>query len=52
MVLYIYQEAFKLLHMGTGAAIAWVLFVILLFFTLMQFWLSKRWVYYEGEQAR
>jgi len=49
MVLYIYQEAFKALHMGRGAALAWILFIILLFFTLLQFRLSKRWVYYEGE---
>jgi multiple sugar transport system permease protein len=52
MVYYIYQEAFRSLHMGRGAALAWILFVILLFFTLLQFGLSKRWVYYEGEQAR
>lgn len=51
LVLYIYQEAFKTLHMGRGAALAWVLFVILLLFTLLQFWLSKRWVYYEGGET-
>ncbi len=45
---YIYQEAFKALRMGRAAALAWVLFVILMFFTLVQFTLSKRWVYYEG----
>lgn len=52
LVMYIYQEAFKALHMGAGAALAWVLFAILLVFTLLQFWLSKRWVYYEGGEAR
>ncbi|MFN8495549.1 MAG: sugar ABC transporter permease [Caldilineaceae bacterium] len=52
LVLYIYQEAFKALHMGRGATLAWILFVILLFFTLVQFWLSKRWVYYEGGEAQ
>ncbi len=45
---YIYQEAFRALHMGRGAALAWILFIILMFFTLLQFTLSKRWVYYEG----
>jgi multiple sugar transport system permease protein len=52
LVLYIYQEAFKALHMGRGAALAWILFVILMAFTLLQFWLSKRWVYYEGGEAK
>ena len=52
MVFYIYQEAFKSLHMGRGAALAWLLFIILLFFTLLQFRLSKLWVYYEGEKVR
>lgn len=51
MVFYIYQEAFKTLHMGRGSALAWILFIILLFFTLLQFSLSRRWVYYEGEQS-
>ena len=26
-----------------------LLFVIILLFTLLQLWLSKRWVYYESE---
>ena len=52
LVLYIYQEAFKKLQFGRGSAIAWILFIILLFFTLVQFRLSGRWVYYEGEAAR
>jgi multiple sugar transport system permease protein len=52
LVLYIYQEAFDKIQMGRGSAIAWILFIILLFFTLLQFWLSRRWVYYEGEAAR
>jgi multiple sugar transport system permease protein len=46
---YIYQEAFRSLRMGRGAALAWILFVVLMVFTLTQFVLSRRWVYYEGE---
>lgn len=52
LVLYIYEEAFTKLQFGRGSAIAWVLFIILLFFTLLQFRLSGHWVYYEGEAAR
>jgi multiple sugar transport system permease protein len=49
MVYYIYEEAFRALHMGRGAALAWILFGVLLVFTLLQFRLSRFWVYYEGE---
>lgn len=47
--LYLYRTAFQDLHMGYASALAWILFVIIMFFTAMQLTLSKRWVYYEGE---
>jgi multiple sugar transport system permease protein len=46
-VLYLYKKAFQQFKMGYASALAWVLFVIILLFTLIQFVLSKRWVYYE-----
>lgn len=46
-VLYLYKKAFQEFKMGYASALAWVLFVIILIFTLVQFGLSKRWVYYE-----
>jgi multiple sugar transport system permease protein len=36
--------------MGYAAALAWILFLILMSFTLIQLILSRRWVYYEGGQ--
>jgi multiple sugar transport system permease protein len=53
-VLYLYYRAFGKLgpggfQMGYASAMAWVLFVIIMAFTLIQLWLSKRWVYYETE---
>jgi multiple sugar transport system permease protein len=45
----IYSEAFKYLNMGYGAALAWVLVVIVLILTLINLVLSRRWVYYAGE---
>jgi multiple sugar transport system permease protein len=48
-MLHIYRHAFENLRMGYAAALAWVLFVIVLILTLIQFRLAKRWVYYEGE---
>ncbi len=46
-VLYLYDNAFQWLKMGYGAALAWVLFLILFGLTLLMFQRS-RWVYYEG----
>jgi len=48
-VLYLYNQGFQFLHMGYASALAWVLFVIILAFTLIQLKLANRWVYYEGE---
>ena len=47
-VLYLYQQAFQWFNMGYAAALAWVLFVIILFFTFVIFRTSSKWVYYEG----
>jgi ABC-type sugar transport system permease subunit/ABC-type glycerol-3-phosphate transport system substrate-binding protein len=47
-MLHLYDNAFKNLRMGYASALAWVLFVVILVFTLLQFQLNKK-VYYEGE---
>ncbi len=44
----IYSAAFTTLRMGYAAALAWVLFVIVLIFTVLQMRMSK-WVHYEAE---
>lgn len=44
---YIWQQAFNYMHMGYGSALAYVLFVVILVFTLIQWVLRKRWVYTE-----
>jgi multiple sugar transport system permease protein len=49
LVLYLYRNAFELFRMGYAAALAWVLFLIILFFTGIQFIFANRWVYYEGK---
>jgi multiple sugar transport system permease protein len=50
-VLYLYRSAFEDLEFSYGAALAWVLFLIIVFFTFLQFRLSGRWVYYEDERV-
>jgi multiple sugar transport system permease protein len=52
MVLMIYRKAFQSFHFGYASSIAWVLFVIILFFSLLVFRSSDRWVYYEGGVRR
>ena len=50
VVMYLYLRAFGggVFQMGYAAAIGWVLFFIIVAVTLFQFWMSKRWVYYES----
>jgi len=48
VVLYIYRNAFQQFKMGYAAALAWVLFLIIMALTVLQFAVSRRWVYYEG----
>ena len=50
-IMYLFNQAFNYFRMGYASALAWIIFVIIVFFTAMQFWLSRRWVYYEGAQA-
>ena len=47
--LYIYQNAFTYFDMGYAAALAWILFVIIMFFSLLIVRSSSAWVYYENE---
>ena len=51
-VVYIYNQGFFYFQMGYASALAWLLFMILVALTLIQFWLARRWVYYEDEAAR
>ncbi len=51
-VLYLYNQGFQFLRMGYASALAWVLFVIVLIFTMLQLRVANRWVYYEGEARR
>lgn len=48
-VLYLYRNGFQYFQMGYAAAMAWIMLLILLTFTWLQFRLMQRWVYYEGD---
>ncbi|WP_407270174.1 carbohydrate ABC transporter permease [Radiobacillus sp. PE A8.2] len=47
LVYYIWETAFRLYEMGYASAIAFVLFFILLIFTILSWVVRKRWVFYE-----
>lgn len=46
-VLLLYRNAFQYFKMGYASAMAWLLFLLVLLFTIIQFRLARRWVYYE-----
>jgi multiple sugar transport system permease protein len=47
-VLYLYKKAFQDFQMGYASALAWVLFFVILLFSLLQTKLGRQWVHYEG----
>ncbi len=49
-VLYLYNNAFKFFKMGYASALAWILFIIILVFTIFQLRMAKHWVYYEADR--
>jgi multiple sugar transport system permease protein len=49
-VLYLYKKAFQEYKMGYASALAWILFVIILILTIVQFKISKNRIYYETEK--
>lgn len=49
-VLYLFNNAFRYFKMGYASAIAWVIFVIILVLTLVQWQLQKHWVHYETDK--
>lgn len=48
-IFYLYRKAFSEAQMGYAAALAWVLFLIIMALTALVFRSSRFWVYYEGE---
>lgn len=45
--LKLYEEAFSNWRMGYACALSWILFIVILVFTVIMFMTSKKWVYYE-----
>lgn len=47
MVLYIYRKGFQQFYFGYAAALAWLLFIVILVFVLLAIRSANRWVHYE-----
>lgn len=46
--LHVYTNAFEYFDMGYACTLAWLMFIMLLVFTVIQIRLSDQWVYYAG----
>jgi multiple sugar transport system permease protein len=49
VVQYIYDNAFRYTRMSKASAMAWILFIFIFGFTLVQNIMQRRWVHYETE---
>ena len=49
-ILHLFAQAFRYLELGYASALAWFFFVVVLVLTAVQFSISRRWVYYEGQR--
>ncbi|WP_129337655.1 carbohydrate ABC transporter permease [Cellulomonas endophytica] len=48
--IYLFQQAFRQFNFGFAAAMAWLLFVIIMSITFIQMRFGNRFVYYEGDK--
>ncbi|APF34539.1 carbohydrate ABC transporter permease [Microbacterium paludicola] len=48
--IYLFQQAFRQFNFGFAAAMAWLLFVIIMAVTVIQVKFGNRFVYYEGDR--
>jgi multiple sugar transport system permease protein len=48
IVMYVYDQGWQFLNMGLASAAGWVLFVIIMAITAVQFVGQKRWVHYDA----
>jgi multiple sugar transport system permease protein len=50
--IYLFRNAFEYFNMGFASAMAWLLFAISLTITFINIAVSRRFVYYQGEQKK
>lgn len=47
--MYVYDNAFNYVKMGYASAVGWILLLMVLALTVLAFWSSRRWVFYQGK---
>ena len=47
-MLYLFNNAFLYPHMGFASALAWLFVALVFVLVVIQVWMARRWVYYEG----
>lgn len=47
IVFYLYRSAFKYSNMGVASAVAWILAILIIIITILNFVFSKKWVKYD-----
>ena len=47
IVMYLYTNAFRLQRMGSASAMGYIVFIIIMILTFLNFRLEKKWVFYE-----
>jgi multiple sugar transport system permease protein len=50
--LHLFREAFFKYRLGYASALAWILFLVILAFTLLIFRSSPMWVHYEAQRRK
>lgn len=50
IMVYFYRQSFSYFNMGYGSVLAWMIFLIGLFFTAILFGSQRKWVYYAGDK--
>jgi len=48
-VYHLFDLAFGQFKMGAASAVAWVVFLLIVAITVIQFWVAPRWVHYEAD---
>ncbi len=48
--MFIYDQSFRMMNLGYGSALSWVLFAVMAAVSGIFFWTSKYWVFYSGEK--
>jgi sn-glycerol 3-phosphate transport system permease protein len=48
-VVYLFRQAFEFFNIGFASAMAWLLFALIMLVTAVQFLVSRRYVFYQGD---